>query len=87
MENLLAIGNMLKYWSDVHGVLMDKFCYCFYHPKGILPEYAKVCECRKPDTFFPGQAKNNSILILLNVGLSVTAIQILNAGINLGAKL
>jgi len=57
MENLLAINNMLKDWSDEHGVLIDKFCYCYHHPKGIVPEYAKVCECRKPGTLFLEQAK------------------------------
>jgi D-glycero-D-manno-heptose 1,7-bisphosphate phosphatase len=57
MENILAITNMLKDWSDEHGVLIDKFCYCYHHPKGIVPEYAKVCECRKPGTLFLEQAK------------------------------
>ena len=57
MESLLAINNMLKDWSDEHGVLIDKFCYCFHHPKGIVPEYTEVCECRKPGTLFLEQAK------------------------------
>jgi len=57
MENILAISKMLKDWADEHGVLIDKFCYCYHHPEGIIPEYTKVCECRKPGTLFLEQAK------------------------------
>ena len=57
MENILAIANMLKEWSDDHGALIEKFCYCYHHPKGIVSEYTKECECRKPGTLFLEQAK------------------------------
>jgi D-glycero-D-manno-heptose 1,7-bisphosphate phosphatase len=57
MENILAIANMLKDWSDEHGVLIDKFYYCYHHPKGIVSEYTKICECRKPGILFLQQAK------------------------------
>lgn len=57
MENILAIAKMLKEWSDEHNGLIDKFCYCFHHPNGVVPEYTKICECRKPGTLFLEQAK------------------------------
>jgi len=57
MKSILAIADMLKDWSDEHDVLIDKFCYCHHHPKGTVPEYTKVCECRKPGTLFLEQAK------------------------------
>jgi len=57
MENILAIADMLKNWSDEHGVLIDKFYYCHHHPKGIVPEYTKTCECRKPGILFLEHAK------------------------------
>lgn len=30
--------------------LIDKFYVCPHHPKGTHPEFAKVCDCRKPAT-------------------------------------
>jgi len=57
MESLLQVAELLKNWSDEHGVLIDKFCYCYHHPKGIVPEYTKACECHKPGTLFLEQAK------------------------------
>jgi len=57
MDSLKQIAELLKDWSDEHGGLIDKFCYCFHHPEGVVPEYTKVCECRKPGTLFLEQAK------------------------------
>ena len=30
------------------GAHVDEFVFCPHHPDGIIPEYAKVCPCRKP---------------------------------------
>ncbi len=29
-------------------ILIKKFSYCPHHIQGIVPEYTKICECRKP---------------------------------------
>ncbi len=31
-----------------HGTSVDAYYICPHHPQGIIDEYAKVCECRKP---------------------------------------
>ena len=31
-----------------HGLALDANYYCFHHEKGIIPEYARACDCRKP---------------------------------------
>ncbi|MBN2310510.1 MAG: D-glycero-beta-D-manno-heptose 1,7-bisphosphate 7-phosphatase [Candidatus Hydrogenedentes bacterium] len=30
------------------GAHIDRFYYCPHHPEGVVPEYRKPCECRKP---------------------------------------
>jgi D-glycero-D-manno-heptose 1,7-bisphosphate phosphatase len=30
------------------GIRFDGFCFCPHDPNGILPDYARVCGCRKP---------------------------------------
>jgi D-glycero-D-manno-heptose 1,7-bisphosphate phosphatase len=32
-----------------HGTSVDAYYICPHHPQGIIGEYAKVCECRKPE--------------------------------------
>jgi len=34
------------------GIKIERFYYCYHHPHGIVPEYTKVCECRKPQPRF-----------------------------------
>jgi len=86
MKNILPIVNILKDWSDEHGVLIDKFCYCYHHPKGIVSEYTEVCDCRKIGKLFLNKLKNNSILILLYVGLLAIVTRALNMEIALGVR-
>lgn len=31
------------------GAHIDAFYYCPHHPNGVVPEYTKVCDCRKPE--------------------------------------
>jgi len=57
MEPLLAIAGSLNSWSDEHGGLIDKHCYCYHHPDGVVPDYSYDCECRKPGTLFLEQSK------------------------------
>ena len=32
------------------GIYIDAYYYCPHHPEGTIPEYAVICNCRKPKT-------------------------------------
>lgn len=38
------------------GAIIDGIFYCPHHPAGIVPEYSKECDCRKPKTGLVHQA-------------------------------
>ncbi|WP_456401305.1 D-glycero-beta-D-manno-heptose 1,7-bisphosphate 7-phosphatase [Persephonella sp.] len=45
--------NVTNYMLDTfrkEGIFIDKVYYCPHHPEGIIPEFKKVCECRKPES-------------------------------------
>ncbi|MDP3685871.1 MAG: HAD family hydrolase [bacterium] len=39
------------------GVHLRAFLYCPHHPEGSIPEYALICECRKPASGMAKQAE------------------------------
>jgi histidinol-phosphate phosphatase family protein len=48
-EVLAAVRDRLRQLLADLGVPMDGFFYCPHHPGGIVPRYAVVCKCRKPE--------------------------------------
>lgn len=49
-ENVLAeIHNRLEQLLSQKGARLDRIYYCPYHPDGVIPEYSKDSECRKPN--------------------------------------
>lgn len=38
------------------GALIDRFYYCPHHTEGVVEEYRKACDCRKPNTGMIEQA-------------------------------
>ena len=42
------LQNMHLYLKKMTGI--DAIYYCPHHPEGKIPEYRKVCHCRKPET-------------------------------------
>lgn len=40
---------MLNYFRE-KGIVVEEVLYCPHHPEGLVPEYTKMCECRKPNT-------------------------------------
>lgn len=57
MENLRAIHErMHKIFLD-NGIVFTHYYYCYHHPDGVVPEYTKVCECRKPSPYFLRKAE------------------------------
>ena len=50
-----ALKNVHKKLDEIlkaNNINFKEYFYCYHHPKGIVPEYSHVCECRKPKPFF-----------------------------------
>ena len=47
-EALMAVERRLREILADVGVPLAGFYYCPHHPKGVVPAYAIVCDCRKP---------------------------------------
>jgi D-glycero-D-manno-heptose 1,7-bisphosphate phosphatase len=56
LENIKVIAGLLQDFSDEEGGLIDAFYYCYHHPGGVVSEYSRVCDCRKPNTLFVEQS-------------------------------
>lgn len=47
-EDLQAVETKLDELLSLEGIALDGKYHCYHHPQGGVPEYTKVCECRKP---------------------------------------
>lgn len=45
---LIAVEDGLRQLLAQEGICLEGFYYCPHHPDGVIPEFAMVCECRKP---------------------------------------
>ncbi len=52
METLNAIHQRLLAALGQAHVRITDFYYCYHHPKGVVPELAIDCDCRKPSPHF-----------------------------------
>ncbi len=48
-EDLHAIHRRMDEMLNEHGASIDQYLYCPHHPDGIVEQYKKECECRKPN--------------------------------------
>src|SRR5437016_5707015 len=49
LEDLHTVHAELdRYLNESHQVSLAGVYYCYHHPQGVVPEYTRVCECRKP---------------------------------------
>lgn len=55
-ENIKEIAALLESFSNEHGKVIDDYYYCYHHPDGVIAEFAKECQCRKPGTKFLKEA-------------------------------
>jgi D-glycero-D-manno-heptose 1,7-bisphosphate phosphatase len=53
-----AIQAKLAAALDAAGIRVEKFFYCFHHPKGVEPSLSSSCDCRKPSPYFLRQAQH-----------------------------
>lgn len=47
-ENFSGIRRKMNNDFAENGITLDGEYYCFHHPQAEVPEYAIVCDCRKP---------------------------------------
>lgn len=47
-EDLLAVRSRLEELFIEAGSVLSGFYYCPHHPEGIIEQYSKRCDCRKP---------------------------------------
>jgi D,D-heptose 1,7-bisphosphate phosphatase len=47
-ETLIEIDNYIQECLAKQGARIDATYYCPHYPEGIIKEYARVCDCRKP---------------------------------------
>lgn len=57
LENLFSVHKKMHHILISNNVTFCEYYYCYHHPQGIIPEYTKKCECRKPGNFFLKEAK------------------------------
>lgn len=49
IEDVEAIHREMKVRLAKEGASLDGIYYCPHHPNGIIAEYARACDCRKPE--------------------------------------
>ncbi|MCX5809847.1 MAG: HAD family hydrolase [Proteobacteria bacterium] len=49
-EDFHILTNSMINQFQQEGILIEKTLYCPHHPEGIIPEYTRNCNCRKPNT-------------------------------------
>ena len=59
LEELRLIHEKLNSILKKNNILFQEYFYCYHHPNGIVPEYTKKCECRKPGNYFIEKAKKD----------------------------
>ena len=57
LENLKSVHTQMHSILTENNIFLSEYYYCYHHPKGTVPEYTVVCECRKPKDLFLRQAK------------------------------
>ena len=57
LENLKLVHNRMHSVFVKNNITFGDYYYCYHHPKGRIPEYTKICECRKPGNYFLKQAQ------------------------------
>jgi len=56
IETVNKVNRRLLEMLTKEGVNIDGIYFCPHYKKGIIPEYTKVCQCRKPSTGMPERA-------------------------------
>ena len=56
-DDVRKVHEYLRTILAEQGIHFRAFLYCPHHPEGSIPEYALICECRKPESGMAKQAE------------------------------
>jgi D-glycero-D-manno-heptose 1,7-bisphosphate phosphatase len=62
LQTLESIHKRLLHILRNEQIEFAAFYYCLHHPHGVMPEYSRICCCRKPSPFFLLQARDEFCL-------------------------
>jgi D-glycero-D-manno-heptose 1,7-bisphosphate phosphatase len=51
-ESLKEVHNELHKILVENNIYFTEYFYCYHHPNGVIPEFSKDCDCRKPKNYF-----------------------------------
>ena len=83
---LKAVDARMNELLAAEGAHIDATYYCYHHKKGIVPEYAIDCDCRKPKPGLFLRAAKDLDIDLANSFMIGDKESDLEAGINAGCK-
>ena len=52
LENIKSIHEKMLETLRSEKIAFEDYYYCYHHPDGVIQEYTKVCDCRKPSPYF-----------------------------------
>ena len=56
IELVHEVHALMKQLLEENGSFLDAIFFCPHHPDGVIPEYTRKCDCRKPGTGLIDQA-------------------------------
>ena len=59
LENIKSIAESVKTHLSAQSIEIVEDYYCYHHPEGTVPEFTKICDCRKPKPYFLIKAAND----------------------------
>ncbi len=66
-EVVRDINDYIRQLLSQEDAFIDKIYYCPHHPEGIIPEYRRECNCRKPN---PGMLRQSAEELNINLNKS-----------------
>jgi D-glycero-D-manno-heptose 1,7-bisphosphate phosphatase len=48
LDAVRALNDKIRQYFSEHGSNIEEIAVCPHHPEGTVPEYTRVCDCRKP---------------------------------------
>ncbi len=86
IETVEKVNRRILEMLAKEGVIVDGIYYCPHHKQGTLPEFTKICNCRKPSPGMPEQAARDLGIDLRKSWVIGDKIDDVKLGIVMGSK-